>query len=163
MEWKLRRDSASSTTAPQLAAVINKKSGQPVKLATVETSHGNALRVELSDSGAQKDIGRLTIAPGSDSLRILSINNDMRSQYRAVGSHLLDIARQKSREHGLKGEMSLICQDEGAAVFFYKAGFRFCGKDAEAKNAAIKAHIEHPDAPLPDDVLFLGDMSTVTT
>ncbi len=76
---------------------------------------------------------------------------------RQVGSRFLEIADGMRGDLGLSS-VSLICQDEGAAKFFYKTGFRFVGSGADAKNSALKQHLDHPQDALPDEVVFLGDM-----
>ena len=99
----------------------------------------------------------MSISPQANSLKILTIENHQRSQFTRVGSCLLEVANRIREERGLR-DISLICQDEGAAVFFRKNGFGFVGHAAAEKNAALAKRIDRPDDPLPDEVILVGDM-----
>ncbi|MGF7192394.1 hypothetical protein JOE11_005472 [Robbsia andropogonis] len=127
---------------------------------TIESSASeNAKKIEMRSSSPtrSKHFGTMSVAPQLNSLRILSIENHKRTAVRQVGSRFLEIADGMRGDLGLSS-VSLICQDEGAAKFFYKAGFRFVGSGADAKNSALKHHLDHPQDVLPDEIVFLGEM-----
>jgi hypothetical protein len=100
----------------------------------------------------------LATAPVDNALSILSIENHQRSKFKSTGTLLIRLASRMSHEAGFGGHLSLRCQDEGAAEFFYKRGFRFVGEQGSQKNAEMATHLADPTAPLSDDVLFLGPM-----
>ncbi|MGF6483128.1 hypothetical protein [Paraburkholderia sp. JPY419] len=127
---------------------------------TIESSaSGNATKIEMRSSSPTRSqhFGTMCVAPQLNSLRLLSVDNRKRTAVRQVGSRFLEIADRMKGDLGLSS-VSLSCQDEGAAKFFYKAGFRFIGSGADAKNAALKHHLDHSQGALPDEIVFLGDM-----
>ncbi|MGF7192461.1 hypothetical protein JOE11_005539 [Robbsia andropogonis] len=130
---------------------------------TIEASgSGNVRKIEMRSLSptSSRHFGTMSLAPQLHSLRLLSIENHNRNAVRQVGSRFLEIADQMRSDLGLSS-VSLICQDEDAATFFYKAGFRFVGIGADAKNAALKHHIAHPQDALSDEIVFLGDMEKI--
>ncbi|KPX46812.1 MULTISPECIES: hypothetical protein [Pseudomonas syringae group] len=127
---------------------------------TIESSaSGNAKKIEMRSASPTRSqhFGTMSVAPQLNSLRLLSIENHKKTAVRQVGSRFLEIAGRMRSDLALSS-VSLMCQDEGAAKFFYKNGFRFVGSGADAKNSALKHHIDHPEDALPDEIVFLGDM-----
>lgn len=86
------------------------------------------------------------------------MENHRRTGVRRVGTCFLEVADGIRKELGLQG-ISLVCQDEGAAAFFYRNGFRFVGEGAAEKNAVLARHNGRPGGPLPDEVILVGDMA----
>ncbi|GKS85220.1 GNAT family N-acetyltransferase [Acidovorax sp. SUPP1855] len=120
---------------------------------------GSASIVELRSTSPTKSthFGTMSLAPLPGALKVLTIENANRRRFSGVGRQLLAMAENIRQQRQLPST-TLLCQDEGAAEFFFKKGFRFSGHDAEAKNAAMHAHLDAPDSPIPDDCIFLGEM-----
>ena len=130
----------------------------PVEVQSTVT--GNVRRVELRSCSPtrRQHFGTMTLAPRAASLRVLTMENHQRPGVRRVGTCLLEVADGIRKELGLQ-DVSLICQDEGAAAFFYRNGFRFVGEGAAEKNAVLARHHGRPGGSLPGEVILLGDMA----
>ncbi len=120
---------------------------------------GNATVIELRSTSPTRStsFGSMGIAPLPDTLKVLTLQNADRRRFKGVGTQLLEIAEQIRSGHRLPST-TLICQDEGAAEFFFKKGFRFTGSGAQARNDAMQRHIDHPSTGWPEDSVFLGEM-----
>jgi len=139
--------------------IHDKRLNRSLEAVPVSSSMGNATVVELRSASPTRSLtfGTMGIAPLPDTLKVLTVENADRRRFKGVGTQLLNIAEQVRAERRLPST-TLTCQDERAAEFFFKQGFRFTGPDASAKNAAMQYRVDHPSAELPDDCVFLGDM-----
>ncbi|QIG94435.1 MULTISPECIES: GNAT family N-acetyltransferase [Bradyrhizobium] len=132
---------------------VDKRTGESVRLHRVSSNIGNAQSVSLfSDANERNKVGSMTVAPGRDNLRILTIENVGRSRYKGVGTAMIAVADHIRESAGLS-TLSLLSQDEGASEFFYKKGFRFTDED---KNAEMRTLISNPRYA-PDEIL-MGEM-----
>ena len=143
--------------APIPLVIADRRTGEPRRVQMETATSGSTLTHRLIADGVE--VGNLVVAPVDGAMRVLSIENRKRGDFKGAGTLMMRHAERLSQDAGLEGRLSLRCQDEGAAVFFYKLGLRFDCEEADAKNRAIAAHIAEPEAALPDDVVFLGTMS----
>ncbi|MGC0325666.1 hypothetical protein ABIG06_006295 [Bradyrhizobium sp. USDA 326] len=132
---------------------VDKRTGGSVRLHRVSSDIGNATSISLfSDAGQRNKVGAMTVAPGRDSLRILTIENVGRSRYKGIGTAMIEVADHIRGSAGLS-TLSLLSQDEGASEFFYKKGFRFTDGN---KNVEMRHLVSNPG--YVSDEILMGEM-----
>lgn len=143
----------AALAAGPASSAFDKRTGVSVRLHRVSSNIGNAQSVSLfTDANERNKVGAMTVAPGRNSLRILSIENLGRSRYKGVGTAMIEVADHTRQSAGLS-KLSLLSQDEGASAFFYKKGFRFAD---EGKNAEMRTVISNPR--YVSDEILMGEM-----